>query len=144
MPPRIRKQRRGFTLVELVVVVILMGILVAIAAGNFSSWGLRGRENVTYQNLRRLREAVKYHVVLRESLPGDLGTDADFRADLESFLNAFPRNLLNDSDRVDVSNTGDDLVSVAGTAGWRYDNVTGQIIVNSAGSSNVGVPYVKW
>jgi len=50
--------RRGFTLIELVVVMTLIGLLLSIAAPRFLGSVDKGRENVRRQNIAVLRGAI--------------------------------------------------------------------------------------
>lgn len=51
--------RKGFTLVELLVVMAILGVLVAIVAGNFRSAQLRGRDAQRKSDLKQLSEALE-------------------------------------------------------------------------------------
>jgi len=58
-PPRRRPSaRRGFTLIELVVVLTLVGLLVAIAAPRYFQVIDRGKQTVQRQNLSVMRDAI--------------------------------------------------------------------------------------
>jgi general secretion pathway protein G len=58
-PPRCRRSvRRGFTLIELVVVLTLVGLLVAIAAPRYFQVIDRGKLTVQRQNLSVMRDAI--------------------------------------------------------------------------------------
>lgn len=44
-----------------------------------------------------------------------------------------------------VGNTGDLVMAGgAGTGGWKFDNVTGKVIVNNSNASSDGTPYDSW
>lgn len=128
--------RRGFTLVELVVVVLVLGIIASVAAPKMFDTAGDARTNATIQSLSVVRNAIELHRAQVGSLPGNAGTEADFKADLEPFLSGpFPANKLsaaaNDA-TVSVQTTGNAL-SVSGAHDWRYDNASGEIIINVAG-----------
>src|SRR6266480_176851 len=59
MKPRFKRNRsRGFTLLELIIVISIMAILVSIAVPNFSASIKQSREAVLRQNLFTLRKLI--------------------------------------------------------------------------------------
>ena len=75
--PRLRRSVRGFTLIELVVVLALVGLLLTIAAPRYFGIIDRNRERVQHQNASVMRDAIdKYY--------GDLGHYPDTLEDLVS------------------------------------------------------------
>lgn len=128
--------RKGFTLVELVVVILVLGIIAAIAAPKMFDTAGDARTNSTIQSLTVIRNAVELHRAQNGAYPGDAGTEVDFKSDLASFLQGpFPKNPLTAAagDRsVSVQTTGVALAA-GGAQDWKYDNVTGEFIINTTG-----------
>ncbi|MCP4451601.1 MAG: type II secretion system major pseudopilin GspG [Planctomycetes bacterium] len=54
-----KKQRRGFTMIELMAVLIIMGLLFAVVANNFMGQTDKARKITTKANLKLLHDAVK-------------------------------------------------------------------------------------
>jgi len=117
--------------VELVIVILILGILAAVAAPRMFDTAGNARTNATRHSLSVVRDAIQLYRASNGALPGELGTEADLKADLATMLNGpFPR--------AEVGNTGDTVrlqtsgaaLAVSGTQSWAYDNVTGQFIVN--------------
>jgi prepilin-type N-terminal cleavage/methylation domain-containing protein len=54
-----KTQKHGFTLVELLVVMSILGVLVAIIAGNFRSAQIRGRDAQRKSDLKQLSESLE-------------------------------------------------------------------------------------
>lgn len=136
----VKKTRRGFTLVELVVVVLVLGVIAAIAAPKMFDTANDARENSTVQSLAVIRDAIELHRAQNGAYPGNSGTEADFKSDLTDFLKgAFPVNQVSSATgngSVSVQVTGAALTQ-GGTSDWKYDNVTGDFIINSTGFSTL-------
>ena len=136
-------RRNAFTLVELVMVVMILGIISAVAAPKVAGVGSGSKEVALRTDLGLLRDAVNlYSAVNAGALPGDAGTETDLKADLAPFLRKFPTNAVKGSAVVAMQTAGVPMTgTVNGSVGWRYDNKTGQLIANSNGTSSDGTRY---
>lgn len=125
--------RRGFTLIELVIVVLILGILAAVAAPRMFDTAGDARTNATRHSLTVVRDAIQLYRARHGALPGEAGSEADLKADLVEMLNGpFPDAAVgNTGNTVRVQTTGAAL-SVSGTESWAYDNASGEFIVNHA------------
>jgi general secretion pathway protein G len=130
-----RSRRRGFTLVELVVVVLVLGIIAAVAAPKMFDTAGDARKGGTTQSLAVVRSAIELYYAKNGAYPGE-GGDADLKTDLKPFIRgAFPKNQLSGATgdaSVTVQTTGTAL-SVGGTSDWKYDSTTGEFIINTSG-----------
>lgn len=133
-----RRTRCGFTLVELVIVVLIIGILAAIAAPKMFNTATDARANGTHQSLSVVRNAIQLYESENGAYPGEAGTEADLKADLKAHLQGpFPRaEVGNKGDTVRIQTSGVAL-TVSGTESWAYDNTTGELVVNHAS-------YIAW
>jgi len=66
------KQQRGFTLLELIIVISIIAILVSIAVPNFRSSLRQSREAVLRQNLFTLRSLISQYTLDKQKAPQSL------------------------------------------------------------------------
>lgn len=68
------RNSRGFTLVEIMIVVAIIGILAVIAVPNFVRVRQRARTNACVANLRQVHSAAVLYSLDEGSAPGDVAT----------------------------------------------------------------------
>lgn len=80
----LRRTQRGFTLIELLVVVAIIGILAAVAVGQFKQSILKAKEAVLRENLFTIRVSINNYFADKGKYPSDLRTlvDAKYLRDL--------------------------------------------------------------
>ena len=128
----IARKRSAFSLVELVVVVLIIGILAAVAAPRMFNAAGDARDSATKASLALIRDSIE----LYKSQNGSYPPATDFAGKIKPFINgAFPRvqtslvPAANQNNTV-VANNGSPIASVSTTAGWAYNETTGEFVVN--------------
>ena len=152
--------RAGFTLVELLIVITILGILATIAIPQFSNASANARENALKDELRYLRtQVVVYKAQHKDVAPGSSGnfvqqmtlytnefgaTSATASATHKfgPYLSKMPKNPMNELNTIEQSNQNP-LVADGGHA-WKYNPATQEIIADILGNDSVGTPFAKY
>lgn len=133
------KLRDGFTLVELVVVVMIIGVLVAIAAPKMVNIMDDATDNAVRQSLSVVRDAIETYASQHNgNYPSDVD-EGQFKADLANYLRGpFPKSPVGTKTN-DVAMSGADPLLPDDTTGWMYNGTTGEFIINCSDLSKDGV-----
>lgn len=136
-------KRKGFTFVELFIVITIIGILAMILIPNFSGFDVGARVAATQSNLNNIRTAISVFRSKEGTYPDSLGSLIDktyLDAGVEKpYLKKLPVELISDkkgnNSYVDQLST----VSLSNTGGWAYLTDKADIVVN------IGTPLDnKW
>lgn len=162
----------AFTLIELLLVVVILGILAAVAIPQFSDSSGEARASTLQSNLAVLRNAIEYYRANHNGkYPGypsaggaPTETDTVNQLTLASkpdgstaapgtatfgfgpyIRERLPANPVNSLATVLVLKDGDTFPAAAdGTTGWVYQPMTGRIRANSTGSAPSGTSYFNF
>jgi len=120
MPASIRSGERGFTLIELMIVVAIIGILAAIAIPKFADLIRKSNEGATKGNLGAIKGALAVYYGENEgSYPVD--DLSSLTANGKYMQNIPTANMPPYHAKSTTVNTG---TAVADGGGWMYDNVS--------------------
>jgi len=131
---RLHRERRGFTLIELMIVMAILGILAAIAAPNIRVHSIRAREAVLLEDLYLMRQNIDAFFADRARYPDNLQELV-----AERYLRDIPRDPFTRSDT-----TWEAIPPEAGSDG---ELAPGGVYNVRSGSDLVGlngIPYNEW
>jgi general secretion pathway protein G len=142
----LKKGERGFTLVEILIVVVILGVLAAIVVPRLSQASKQTNETNLKANLQTMRMQIEvYKAEHADQLPGAaldttfaeamIGTTNEAGSKTGSthgpYLNSIPKNPCNNSNAVDVDGVAGD-----NNAGWQWNSTNGIIKADSTGHSD--------
>jgi general secretion pathway protein G len=127
------RAKSGFTLVEILIVVVILGILAAIVIPQFTDASTEAKTSSLASDLQTVRSQIElYKIQHNDALPG-AGTASWVQAmtgqtdvagavgtDYGPYLQKVPTNPFNDSDVVTEDGTLGD-----GSGGWEFNTTTG-------------------
>lgn len=80
------REKKAFTLVEIMIVVAIIGLLVAIAIPNFVRARRNARKNLCINNLRLLTHAVEQYAIEYNASDGDAPTASIIMGDVNAYI----------------------------------------------------------
>ena len=131
-----RTNRTGFSLIEMVIVILILGIIAAVAAPRMFDTAATAEENTTRQQLGVLRNAIEMYRARSGVYPGN----GALPAAMATMLNGpFPAPTIGDvrgNSNVHYDGNSDSTVQVAvntsADAGWAYKPANGSLKLNLA------------
>jgi len=128
------KPRNGFTLIELMIVMAIIGVLAVMAIPRFNTAMLHAREAVLRQDLHVMRAAIDSYTMDKQKAPQSLEDLVQ-----EGYLRQIPEDPITHSKDTWVTNTSDSMHSLDQTDPGIDDVHSGS---NETGSNEQ--PYSNW
>jgi len=129
-----RQQSAGFTLIELMIVMMIIGILAVIAIPRFKASIQRAQEAVLKEDLHTLRDAIDSYTMDKQKAPQSLDDLVQ-----NGYLRAIPEDPMTHAKDSWVTDTGDAMFSIDQTEPGIDDVHSGS---DETGSD--GQPYSTW
>lgn len=148
--------KRGFSLVELVIVVAVLGIMAAIVVPQFQSHSTQAKKGVAKDSLRILRSAIELYTAQHGGVPPGyenddpetVPTSVIFHDQLlvdERYLSKMPKNPFNNRKNIlMIANDQAFPPNPVPGYGWIYQAATKTIRLSWAGSDSEGIPYFDY
>ena len=149
------RNQKGFTLVELLIVVIILGILAAVVIPQFNSAASESKEAALASNLATIRQAIEmYKVQHNDVFPNntiatvqlvdttDISGAAVANGPYGPYLrNDFPNNPMTGTNTVKFITGNAPAGPPTGTEAWLYSTTTGEFRANNTGTGPSGIDF---
>lgn len=123
------QNKKGFTLIELVVVMVLIGSLALVIVPKYVNNVAKGKVASTKANLDSLRSAISlYSSNNSGNYPNASLTDL-----VPTYLRAIPKET--------ISNVNTVVNTANNAGGWVYTTATGEVSINLTGNDAEGTAY---
>ncbi len=124
----------GFTLIELMVVMLIIGVLMAIAVPNYIAAVKAAKESVLKEDLHIMRNAIDSYTMDKQKAPQSLDDLVQ-----EGYLRAIPEDPMTHSKDTWVTDTSDAMYSIDETESGIND-----VHSSSEEQSSDDQPYSAW
>ena len=129
-----RSGEQGFTLLELMIVMIIIGVLAAIAVPSYLSSVRKAKEAVLKEDLHTMRSAIDSYTVDKSKAPQSLNDLVE-----AGYLKAIPKDPITARTDTWIADQSDTLTSIDETQGGISDVHSGAQETSSEGTS-----YSTW
>jgi len=167
------RKAKAFTLVEILIVVVLLGVLAAIVVPAIGSGAISAQETSLATDLKLLRrfvlvytsqhlevapgypngntsvaatnDAFRDQATLASNASGETAAAGTVGYNLGPYLSKIPTNPFNKLDTIEVLVGGQDFPASADDShGWIFKPTTGEIRADNSGTDDYGVDYCEY
>lgn len=140
------RKNKGFTLVEILIVVVILGILAAIVIPQFSDASTQSKISSAKSSLQTLRSQVSLYRIQHSDdaptadaqLTGQTDGDGNAGTQFGPYVQSIPKNpFISDDTADDVAYGLDAAFAADGTTGWYISTDTGDVYMNDGESSDL-------
>ncbi len=145
----------GFTLVEVLIVVAILGILAAVIVPEYRNYTQQAKESAAKESLQILRTAIERYAIEHDGVPpgypnDDLSYDPTYPTFVltmarKSYLSALPENPFNN--KLDLLMIKDDELfpsDATGEHGWVYQPYTKTVKLDWVSTDSEGFKYYDY
>src|SRR4051794_39371196 len=137
------RKHKGFTLIELVVVVMILGILAAVAAPKLLGTSSTAADNGLKETLGVVRDGIERYTAEHGGTLPDGTSEATFKTALLPYLRGvFPKSPLTNTSTIKIA-TSAGTMTPGGVEAWQYNKIDGGFICNS-GANTKSDPTVTY
>ena len=129
--------KKGFTLVEILIVVVILGILAAIVIPQFTNASTEAKESRIAADLQTLRSQIELFKIQHSDVPPDVNSSAEFASDLTTqgtdgygpYMQVIPTNpfVTTNANVVEIDGTLGN-----GSHGWNFNSTTNVLRADDA------------
>jgi general secretion pathway protein G len=133
------KTRKGFTLVEILIVVVILGILAAIVIPQFTNASTEAKEANLKSNLQSVRSQIELYKIRHDDVAPVAATFETQMCDADSngisYLQSVPVNPFSGGKTVTENGSGGD---------WKLDPTTNKFTAADGGTAKNGEKHADW
>jgi prepilin-type N-terminal cleavage/methylation domain-containing protein len=140
-----RRPDRGFTLIELMIVVAIIAILLSVAIPKFGNMLIRTKESATKGSLGAIRSAISIYYSDNEGrFPGAGGLDSSLTSAARYLASIPAARVPAPGDHPSSTNVLDYLGAYTDAGDWMYTAISGGINVNCTHLDSTGHQWTSW
>jgi len=133
----VRKKNNGFTLIEIMIVIVIIAILATVITPQFTTLITKAKETQLIQNLGAMRDSINVQFTKNNGEYPSSITASMFKE------NTIPMDPIAKTNSVQL--TDESPINVISTrGGWIYNGTSGEVRINSTNKDINGIEYCKY